>query len=452
MKQLFISYSRKDIEFAKRLTESFAAQNMEAWVDWQDIPPSVDWMKEIQMGIERADIFLFIVSPDAIRSEVCAQEVSHAVLNGKRIIPVIAREFDSTNAPATITHLNWIFFSRPDDNYETAFEKLMTAVHTDYDWVQAHRRLQVKALDWVKGQNETSYLLRGRELKDAEAQLLVNGQKSPHPTDLQREYISKSRDSENTIIELQQAKDQELALEKSMGKRLRQLTYLLLGVFTIAFLALYAWLYRVTSELAINSLKDQMIAIVETGAAFIDGDKFESLVNSYSKTNKAVYKDPYYSELNRQLETMRGNNANISTQVALYTITKSGQDDGVLIINSTVMEIEFKTLAYTGSPSRAHIAGFENTTADTNIVRDEMGSWISACTPILNSGNGSAGALCTDFNADYLRELRAEVANTLLIAFLVVYPAMIVLILITTRSALAQKLLGRFYKKHPPSP
>ena len=43
MNQLFISYSRKDTEFAQRLNESFAAQNMEAWVDWQDIPPSVDW-------------------------------------------------------------------------------------------------------------------------------------------------------------------------------------------------------------------------------------------------------------------------------------------------------------------------------------------------------------------------------------------------------------------------
>ena len=448
MKQLFISYSRKDTEFARRLTESFAAQNMEAWVDWQDIPPSVDWMKEIQMGIEQADIFLLIVSPDSIRSDVCAQEVEYAVLNGKRMIPVIARDVDSKEVPSAITHLNWIFFSRPQDEYENAFEKLIAAVRTDYDWVQTHRRLQVKALDWVNGQHEISYLLRGRELENAEAQLLVNGEKSPHPTDLQREYIGKSREVENTQIEQQRIKDQELQLEKSMGTRLTRLTYVLLGVFTMAFLALYAWLYRVTSELAIDSIKDQMIAIVETGAAFIDGDEFESFVASYPESDKAVYKDPYYLGLGRLLETIRANNANISTQMALYTITKGDQDDGVLVVNSTVREIEFKTLSYAGSPSSAHIAGFEKTTADTNIVRDANGSWISACTPILNSGNKSAGALCTDFNADYLREIRAKVANTLLIAFLAIYPAMIILIMITTRSA--QKLFGRFsFSKKP---
>ncbi len=181
MKQLFISYSRKDTEFARRLTDSFAAQNMEAWVDWQDIPPSVDWMKEIQMGIEQADIFLLIVSPDSIRSEICAQEVDHAVLNGKRLIPVIARDVDAKEVPSTISHLNWIFFSRPQDVYEEAFEKLLTAIQTDYGWVQVHKRLQVKALEWERNSHENSSLLRGKDLQDAESELTINGGKEPSP-------------------------------------------------------------------------------------------------------------------------------------------------------------------------------------------------------------------------------------------------------------------------------
>jgi len=127
MTHLFISYSRKDTEFARRLTESFVAQNMETWVDWEDIPPTVDWMKEIERGIEEADIFVFIVSPDSICSSVCAEEVAHAIKNGKRITPVVAREVDMKEAPATLTHLNWIFFSRPQDKFEDAFEKLVTS-------------------------------------------------------------------------------------------------------------------------------------------------------------------------------------------------------------------------------------------------------------------------------------------------------------------------------------
>jgi len=120
MNQLFVSYSRKDTEFARRLTEKLTAQNMEVWVDWEDIPPSVDWMKEIEKGIEEADIFIFVVSPDSIRSRVCGEEVAHAIKNGKRIAPVIAREVDMQEAPATLTHLNWIFFCRPQDDFNVS--------------------------------------------------------------------------------------------------------------------------------------------------------------------------------------------------------------------------------------------------------------------------------------------------------------------------------------------
>ena len=52
MTSLFISYSRKDIEFARKLTESLAGQDLDFWIDWEGIPPSVDWWKEIEKGIE----------------------------------------------------------------------------------------------------------------------------------------------------------------------------------------------------------------------------------------------------------------------------------------------------------------------------------------------------------------------------------------------------------------
>ena len=131
MNELFVSYSRKDTDFARHLTERLKAEGLESWVDWQDIPPSVDWMNEIKRGIEEANVFLFLVSPDSIASNVCAEELAHGVLNGKRIIPIIAREINAEIAPKSITHLNWIFFSRPQDDFDSAFDKLITAIRTD---------------------------------------------------------------------------------------------------------------------------------------------------------------------------------------------------------------------------------------------------------------------------------------------------------------------------------
>src|SRR6185436_15711534 len=89
-------------------------------------------------------------------------------------------------------HLNYIFFSR-DDDFDTAVKKLMNAIHTDYEWAANHRRLQVKALEWERKNKENSFLLRGKDLQDAEFQLATNTSKDPHPTDLQREYVLVSR-------------------------------------------------------------------------------------------------------------------------------------------------------------------------------------------------------------------------------------------------------------------
>ena len=37
--EVFISYSRKDKEFVRRLDEELKRRDREAWVDWEGIPP-----------------------------------------------------------------------------------------------------------------------------------------------------------------------------------------------------------------------------------------------------------------------------------------------------------------------------------------------------------------------------------------------------------------------------
>jgi WD40 repeat protein len=192
MTSLFISYSRKDIQAARKLTGAFKGQELDFWIDWEGIPPTVDWWKEIEKGIEEADIFLFLISPDSAKSKVCRQEIEHAIKNGKRLIPLVVRDIDVAESPAELSHLNWLFF-REHDEFDPAFDKLLVAIKTDYIWVQVHRQLQVKALEWERSSKDNSFLLQGKELQEAEFQLATNTSKEPHPTDLQREYVFKSR-------------------------------------------------------------------------------------------------------------------------------------------------------------------------------------------------------------------------------------------------------------------
>jgi TIR domain-containing protein/WD40 domain-containing protein len=192
MAKVFISYSRKDIVSAKRLTAELQKCELDFWIDWEGIPPTVDWWKEIEKGIEEADIFLFLISPDSARSRVCGQEIETAVKNGKRVIPIVLRDIAWEDTPKHLGHLNYIFI-RESDDFAAAVNKLITAVQTDYEWAATHRRLQVKALDWERNSKDNGFLLRGVDLLDAEQDLAKNTSKDPNPTDLQRELVFASR-------------------------------------------------------------------------------------------------------------------------------------------------------------------------------------------------------------------------------------------------------------------
>lgn len=192
MARIFVSYSRKNKDFCRQLTNELQQREFDFWVDWEGIPPTVDWMKEIEKGIEEADTFLAIVTPDWISSKVCIDELNIAVKNGKRLIPVVPCDIVWDSVPPALAQLNFIFFTEAF-SFDEQLNKLLTALDTDYGWLKTHRRLQVKALEWERADREVGFLLRGRDLEEAESQISINANKDPNPTDIQREYVLKSR-------------------------------------------------------------------------------------------------------------------------------------------------------------------------------------------------------------------------------------------------------------------
>ena len=57
----FISYSRRDKAFVQKLEQALVSLDHEIWVDWEDIPPTANWWREIQAGIDAADNFIFVI-------------------------------------------------------------------------------------------------------------------------------------------------------------------------------------------------------------------------------------------------------------------------------------------------------------------------------------------------------------------------------------------------------
>jgi WD40 repeat protein len=191
---VFISYSRKDREFVKRLDAALQARGRGAWVDWEGIRPAEEFMQAIFPAIEGTDTFVFVISPDSVTSAVCGQELAHAASHNKRMVPIFAREVDVKAIPEALAKLNWVFFCRENEDFDVGTDTLISAIDTDLDWVHAHTRLLTRAIEWeTKGKN-SSFVLRGEDLRAAEQWLAQAGtEKERQPTTLQTEYIIASR-------------------------------------------------------------------------------------------------------------------------------------------------------------------------------------------------------------------------------------------------------------------
>lgn len=83
-------------------------------MDWEGIVPSADWMEEIHAAIDRADAFVFVISPDSVASRVCIEELAYAEQHQKRLIPIVRRDVPTAAVPAALQRLNWLFFRETD--------------------------------------------------------------------------------------------------------------------------------------------------------------------------------------------------------------------------------------------------------------------------------------------------------------------------------------------------
>jgi hypothetical protein len=88
--KVFISYSRKDsAAFADELAAGLEYGGFAPFLDRHDIAAGEEWEARLSGLIEQSDTVVFIVSPEAIKSDRCVWEVDKTLALSKRLLPVI---------------------------------------------------------------------------------------------------------------------------------------------------------------------------------------------------------------------------------------------------------------------------------------------------------------------------------------------------------------------------
>ena len=255
MAEIFISYSRKDGEFARKLSNELQKHSRDVWIDWEDIPRGADWLNEIYASIEAADTFVVIVSQHSLTSEICNYEIAHARKFNKQVIPLIRQPIEgdvekivkgtwvdetweqtADDNWEAIQNINWLHFA-DETLFQSEFAALLKTLDEDLPHIKAHTRYLVQALDWDRAARNPSFLLTGDEIVAAEAWLEAGKDKKPTPNPLHNQYIAESRRAEDERKARAVAMEQQIVM---LGRRTRQFSIasvVLAGMVGVALIA-----------------------------------------------------------------------------------------------------------------------------------------------------------------------------------------------------------------------
>src|SRR5215813_2139926 len=194
--KVFISYSRKDsAAFADELLAGLKVAGFAPFLDRHDIAAGEDWETRLGGLIAQSDTVVFVVSPEAVKSDRCVWEVDRTIELSKRLLPVIFKPVPEHDIPKKLSRLQFVRFDT-GRGITRPLAELAEALRQDLDWIREHTRLGELAQRWEGRERRESLLLRGDDLDAAKAWMATRKVGTPEITDAQRALISASEEAE----------------------------------------------------------------------------------------------------------------------------------------------------------------------------------------------------------------------------------------------------------------
>jgi len=203
----FFSYSRDDSEFVLKLAKDLRAAGANIWLDQLDIDPGKRWDIEVEKALKSCPNQLVILSPSAVASHNCMDEVHYALKKKKHLIPILLKECQIPFRLDRFQHINFT------GNYESAFNTLIKAFDLK------GTPTPIKEIEKTLWQNATHL-----KSKEAYQKYLKEYPEGKYTQEAQKalDYINKEKEQEEPIKETLGQNTEESKSEKDYQEYLEE--------------------------------------------------------------------------------------------------------------------------------------------------------------------------------------------------------------------------------------
>jgi hypothetical protein len=130
--RFFIPHSWRDNAFAQKLCDDLRVNGFDGFLDVYSIHLGDDIPREINRGLEECDVYIPILSFDALKSKWCEHEINAAIVLGKEperngrplIVPVLAEDCRSA-LPPLLKPLRYVNFA---GRYQAGLKELFDGI------------------------------------------------------------------------------------------------------------------------------------------------------------------------------------------------------------------------------------------------------------------------------------------------------------------------------------
>jgi len=256
--KVFISYSRRDsCDFAEEIVAGLELAGFAPFLDRHDIAAGEDWEARLGSLIRQADTVVFVVSPEAVKSERCTWEVTKALAETKRLLPVIYKPVPDADIPQELQRRQFVRFDT-GLGINRPLAQLAEALRQDLDWIREHTRLGELAARWQTRGRPDWLLLRGDDLVGAQSWADARKPEAPAITEATRAFIAASKD----------AVAADLARSKAAQRRVRWTEVFAALCALVLVLAVTAWwkqtrikesVYELTNVQALTATQERAL-------------------------------------------------------------------------------------------------------------------------------------------------------------------------------------------------
>ncbi|MFE5964150.1 TIR domain-containing protein [Streptomyces sp. NPDC056463] len=121
---VFLSYSAQDAPEARKLEQLLALAGIDVWSD-RKLKAGDQWAQVITAALRSAEVILVLVSASSLTSQWVTREWQAALINSKRVIPVLTKGVKVTDLPRDLARHQVAFLG--DDDL-TAIQDLVAAI------------------------------------------------------------------------------------------------------------------------------------------------------------------------------------------------------------------------------------------------------------------------------------------------------------------------------------